>query len=165
VASKTTEVDRPADADGQVVSESVELVPLHAVREALISGQIPEMVDPDAVAREIAMMLLEAKTPEALFAAPGTTKPVEILDQPFVLERVRFMPSTIEDAKSPIYALMDLLDHHGEVRVVPCGGQAVVVQCLRAVEEGWLPVSIRLVEAGRQREGRNRPLYLVMDQS
>jgi hypothetical protein len=158
--TKTTENPDQAAAGEVVTATSVELVPLPEVREAILTGRVPEVADPDAVSREIAMGLMNATNPEELFATPGTTKPTEILGQNFVLVRVKFMPSAIEEAKCPIYALMDLADHQGNIRTVPCGGQAVVVQCLRAVEENWLPWAVRIVEAGRQREGRNRPLYL-----
>lgn len=159
--STTTETPEQAEVGTALAPTSIELVPLPAVREAILTGRVPEVADPDAVAREIALQLLDARNAEELFAAPGTTKPTEILGQPFVLRGVKFMPSAIEDAKSPVYALMELVDHNGEQRIVPCGGQAVVIQCLRAIEEGWLPWGVMLVEAGRQREGRNRPLYLV----
>lgn len=151
-----------ATVDGTVVpgSESVELVPIHEVRESLLTGREVEVADPDAVMREIAMQLMDADTPEALFAVPGTTKPADILGERFTLTEIRFMPSTIEDARVKVYALMTLVDKDGVPRKVPCGGQALMVQCLRAKEEGWLPWDVMLVEAGQKRAARNRPIYL-----
>ena len=142
------------------MSTSTDLIPLPQVREALISGRMPDVVDPDVVADMIADRLLRATSAEELFNAQGTTPTKQILGQPMTLRDCIFMPSEVDDAKIPIYAVLDLVDMNGVQHVVACGGRAVVIQCLRAKEEGWLPWQVKLLEAGKERKGRNRPLYL-----
>lgn len=144
------------------MTPSTDLVPLPQVREAVLSGYVPEFVDPEALAMEFAERLMRADTPEALFSIVEAVKASDIFGEPFVLNDAQFLRSDFEEGGLSVYALLRC---HNESRgdfAVTCGGRNVVVQCLRAREEGWLPRLVTLTEAGQQKVGRDRPLYLVM---
>lgn len=144
------------------MSESTDLVPLAQVREAVLSGYVPEFVDPEALALEFAQRLMSAATPEALFSIVEAVKASEMFGELFTLTDAQFLRSDFDEGGLSVYALLRC---HNESRgdfAVTCGGRNVVVQCLRAREEGWLPRTVTLAEAGQQKVGRDRPVYLVM---
>lgn len=141
---------------------SMDLVPLAQVREAVISGYVPEIVDTNALAMEFAERLLDARTPEELFSVTEAISAESILGEPFYLEDAQFLKSDFDEGGLSVYALLRCVSKDGERFAVTCGGRNVVVQCLRAKEEGWLPRTVRIEEAGRERPGRKRPLYLVL---
>lgn len=144
------------------VQDSLALVPLKQVREAVLSGYVPEYTDPAELAREFALRLLNAETPEQLFTVTETVGATELIGEVFTLRDVQFLRSDFQEGGLSVYALLRC---HSEARgdfASTCGGTNVVVQCLRAVEEGWLPREVTFQEAGHQKEGKNRPLYLVM---
>lgn len=143
-------------------STSLQLVPLSQVREAVLSGYVPEYTDPEELAREFALRLLSAESPEELFSVTEAVKAEELVGEPFDLLDVQFLRSDFADMGLSVYALLRCRNQERGMFACTCGGQNVVVQCLRALEEGWLPRTVTVQEAGRHREGRNRPLYLVM---
>lgn len=145
-----------------MTTQSTALVPLAQVREAVLSGYVPEYTDPEELAREFALRLLQAETPEELFSVTEAVKAEDLFGELFELRDVNFLRSDYADQGLSVYALLRC---HNQARgsfAVTCGGQNVVVQCLRALEEGWLPRTVTITEAGQEKPGRNRPLYLVM---
>lgn len=147
------------------MTESTDLVPLNQVREAVISGYVPEVVDTEALALEFAERLMQAKTPEQLFSVAEAVSAESILGEPFALLDAQFLKSDFDEGGFSVYALLRCANADGEAFAVTCGGRNVVVQCLRAKEEGWLPRLVRIEEAGREKAGRKRPLYLVMTEA
>lgn len=141
---------------------STQLVPLAQVREAVLSGYVPEYTDPEELAKEFALRLMQAQTPEELFSVTEAIKAEELLGELFELRDVQFLRSDYSDMGLSVYALLRCWNEQRGTFAVTCGGQNVVVQCLRALEEQWLPRTVTIQEAGRERQGRNRPLYLVM---
>lgn len=140
-----------------------DLVPLHQVREAVISGYVPDVVDTEALALEFAERLLHASTPESLLTVAEAQKVQDVLGVPFLMQDARFLKSDYDEGGFSVYALVSGVTKDGEPLNVACGGRNVVVQCLRLKEEGWLPRAVAFMEAGRQKANRNRPIYLTMD--
>lgn len=141
-----------------------DLIPLNQVREAVLSGYVPDVVNAEELALEFAERLMSATVPEDLFSIPVALKVGDVLGVPFVLMDAQFLKSEYDEGGFSVYALLRVVDRDGLHQAIACGGRNVVVQCLRAKEEGWLPWPIRIEEAGTQRQGRNRPLYMVTDE-
>lgn len=141
---------------------STELVPLAQVREAILSGFVPEYTDPQALADEFALRLLAAPNPEELFSVTEAVKAQDILGEVFTLIDARFLRSDyLEDGGLSVYALLSCRSEQRGAFAVTCGGRNVVAQVLVSLEQGWLPRELCFTEAGRETAGRDRPLYLV----
>jgi hypothetical protein len=138
----------------------MELVPLSEVREALMSGKIPTPVDAGVVADMIAKRLLETESLDELMDIEGQNSTAKILNQPMMLRGAIFMPSDIEDATIPVFAVMDMVDTDGVPHVMTCGAQGVLIQLLRLMEANALPRAVKLIEVGRQKGLKSRPIYL-----
>jgi hypothetical protein len=143
------------------MSNMMEMVPMAQVREALLTGKLPEVVDTDQVADMIAQRLWMTDDIDELLNVEGRDNTEKILDVPFTLRGAIFMPSDVEDAKVPVFAVMDMVDDDGNPKVMTCGARNLLIQLVKLIDAGALPRRVKLIEVGRAKPNRSRPIYLT----
>lgn len=155
----STELE-PRQGAGQVAVRSDDVVALHEVREALISGAPVPEIDADQIAEAITRRLLEATDLDQIMNPKGRDTSEKWFDVPVTLRGAVFMPSDIEEAKVPVYAVLDVVDDNGEPHIWTCGARGLVVQLLHLREQGALPRKVMLVRVGKPKPNRSQPIYL-----
>lgn len=137
-------------------------VDLDAVRAALIDGiELPEADDPDLIARQIVLRILQADTPEKVLEPAATTSAQDILGVPIEVASVRWAKSSLEGGP-PLFAIFEgqRLDE-GEPVVVTCSGRNVMAQAVALTAQDAWPLTIKFVQAERQTSRGYRPLWLA----
>lgn len=129
----------PASETGLVFSDTI--------GDAAISQYLQDMreVDdesPEAVQTEIARRILTATTPEAVFGATKVLGAKEMLNQPFVVERVRWITSAHEGGP-PKFAIIDGHRVHGDEPItLSCGAMNVVLTLYKLQSMNALPCAV-----------------------
>jgi hypothetical protein len=142
-----------------MTDESKYLVPLSEVHEAIVSGRRPTEVDPEVLGTMILHRLITNPNLDEVLDPEGSLSTEKLLDVPITLRAFVFVPSDFEESKVPLYAVLDVVDDDGVPHVMSVGGQFVMAQLARVAQANALPIHGRIIERGRGRKGRNRPLY------
>ena len=85
----------------------------------------------------------------------------DYLAKAFTLLRVEWRPSDIEGDGLPFFAVMHIVDMNGEAQVITTGARSVCMKAAKAQHEGWLPLSVRIVQSDKKTASGYQPLDLV----
>lgn len=127
----------------------------------LLGDEVPEYDDPEAIQRAIVTRILEAESFDDIFGGQGTISSQELLDIPIEVHRCRVMKSSFEDGFGA-YMVMDItrLDT-GDSEVLTSGARKIMAQVYIAQRRGFLPAKVKIIEAGRAKQGRSAPLAMT----
>jgi hypothetical protein len=137
-------------------------IALDLVEQSLVEGvELPELDDPDEIARQIIVRILKADDVEQVLEPAGALGARDLLGVPLEISAVRWQRSSL-DGGPALFALIEAqrLDE-GEPVVVTCGGRNVLAQLLRLAQLSAFPQVVRIVEAERETSRGYRPLWLV----
>lgn len=149
--------------------------PQHPIVKAIVDGVIPDVVDPEAMGRAMALRILEASADEAFELRQAT--PIDDLltevhsvnsdgtenrcTPPLQLRAVSWQKSDY-DSNGGVYAVLDCANvETGEVKVVTCGGRFLMAGLYRLEMDGSLPTVMQAVQVGRAKAGQSRALRLI----
>lgn len=129
----------------------------------LLGDQVPEYDDPEAIQRDITARLLRATSVDDLFGAQGTINSQALLGVPIEVHGCRLLKSTIEDPGAfGAYMVIDYIDlTTGVVGILTSGARNIMTQVYTAKYRGFLPVRVKIIEAGKAKPGRSAPLALT----
>lgn len=164
-SAKNTELapweDETEIAGLAAIAPTAELV--QQAYDAIIEKTLPpEIGDPKITARMILERLKNSSLDESMTPAgslPAWSK--EYLDRAVTVFGFHMNKSTFEDedGRKGVYAVVELAAADGELVTVQCGGQNVLVQLVKAWEEGRYPFRCCLVAQETGSPGRST-LYL-----
>ena len=138
--------------------------------DAVRSGKMPEIQEPEQVKQRIIENILGAETLEEAFAPGGTRAlggPNGLVGELLTVNDAHLLPSQIEGAL-PVYMLLECLHHlpggDGEVKglVVNTGSPRVMASIVWAKDHGHLPLKVRVIEVGAGRPGQSAPVGLTL---
>lgn len=133
-----------------------------AVRKAIMEGgKLATIEDPLEIQRAIFARIMEAETPEEVFAQAGTTPWQDHIGRPFIVHAIRWLNSSYEEG-APVYALVEAADPEtGEAVLLSCGGVNVMAQLLKLRGLDALPLAVKLMQAPKETAQGFRPLWLA----
>lgn len=162
-------------ADNGGSTAVVKYDPTHPIVKAIVDGIVPEVVDPEAMGRAMALRILEA-APDEAFELRQATPIEELLTEvhsvnqdgtsnmctpPLQLRGVSWQKSDF-DSNGGVYAVLDCANvETGEVRVVTCGGRFLMAGLYRLEMDGSFPTVMQVVQVGRAKPGQSRALRLI----
>jgi hypothetical protein len=119
--------------------------------------------DPEAIAARIDAQVLAASSVAELFGETSVIHARDYLAKAFTLLRVEWRPSSFEDNTDglPFFAILHIVDMNGEPQVITTGARSVMMKAAKAQHEGWLPLSVRIVESEKKTANGYKPLDLV----
>lgn len=117
--------------------------------------------DPAVVAARIDAEILNASSVEELFGERSVIHARDYLNRPFRLLDVEWRPSTFDEEGLPFFAVLHIVTTDGEPAVMTTGARSVMLKAAKASSAGWLPLSVRLVQAEKATDNGYRPLDLV----
>jgi hypothetical protein len=117
--------------------------------------------DPETIAARIDAQILSAGSVEELFGEQSVIHARDYLAKAFTLLRVEWRPSDIEGDGLPFFAVMHIVDMNGEAQVITTGARSVCMKAAKAQHEGWLPLSVRIVQSDKKTASGYQPLDLV----
>ena len=85
----------------------------------------------------------------------------DYLNKPFTLVDVSWRPSDIEGQGLPFYAVLNIVTLDGEQKVLTTGARSILMKIAKAQSEGWLPLSVKIVQSDKKTENGYQPLDLV----
>ena len=164
-----------ATKDKETTGQVVKYDPTHPIVKAIVDGVIPEVVDPEAMGRAMALRILEADADQAFELKQAV--PIEQLlteqhsvnqdgsvnrcTPPLQLRGVSWNKSDF-DSNGGVYALLDYANvETGEVGVTTCGGRFLMAGLYRLELDDSFPTVMQAVEVGRAKSGQSRALRLV----
>ena len=149
--------------------------PQHPILKAIVDGIIPEVVDPEAMGRAMALRILEA-SPDEAFELRQATPIEELLSEthsvnsdgstnlctpPLQLRGVSWQKSDY-DSNGGVYAILDCaIVETGEAKVVTCGGRFLMAGLFRLEMDDGFPTVMQAVQVGRAKQGQSRALRLI----
>jgi hypothetical protein len=135
--------------------------------DAVRSGRMPDIQEPEQVKIRIIENILSAQTLEEAFAPGGTRAlggPNGLVGELLTISDAHLLPSEIEGAL-PVYMLLECVHHTagGEKGVVVnTGSPRVMASIVWAKDHGHLPVKVRVIEVGHARPGQSAPVGLTL---
>lgn len=114
---------------------------------AILDGEAPpQMADPELVTREILERIMRAETFEEAFRPQTLRAWSELIGVPVKVRDFHLNPSGLEG--QTVYAVceLELLDGSESTTTVTCGGKNVLMQLVKALEQGWLDKPVVLME-------------------
>jgi hypothetical protein len=133
------------------------MVPLTAAQielayKAIAGEPLPENVaigGSGSTAQEIQAQIREGKTLEDVFGTQKLKAWQDIAGEPVTVLKFHLNPSTIkpDPGKPPtpqVYAVVTMVRSSGEIEQRQCGGGNVLVQLMKAAEEGWFPLRVKI---------------------
>ena len=161
--------------NGASAGTLVKYDPQHPIVKAIVDGIVPEVVDPEAMGRAMALRILEA-SPDEAFELRQATPIEELLTEvhsvntdgssnmctpPLQLRGVSWQKSDF-DSNGGVYAILDCaVVETGEARVVTCGGRFLMAGLYRLEMDGSFPTVMQCVQVGRAKAGQSRALRLI----
>lgn len=119
------------------------------------------LADPLEIQWEIAERTALAQTPEELFGDTGPLGLREHLNEPFLVTRVRYLPSAMPDGPG-FYALVNAVTPDEQKSLVfTTGALSVLIQLARADQMGWLDKPVMAKESDQPTADGYRPYRLV----
>lgn len=140
---------------------STSLVPMHEVREALLTGRVPVVSDDADLAHIFIERILSAKTAEEILSASEPTPVQQVTCELLQITGASFNPSTIKDGGTAVYVVVEARNIEGERLWVLTGARAVVAQMFQLLEENLFPQWGAFREVGKQKDNRSRPVYFI----
>jgi hypothetical protein len=146
------------EAGAQLMPKPTEKL-VKAVYGAILDGTpVPEVGDPEITNRAILEEIMAADTFEKVFQAQTLPSWQDFaLDSPVTVHSFHMNRSTFEGGSSA-YAVVEIAypDSAGEERrqLVTVGGQKVLVQLVKAWEQEWFPIKVKLSSKETRTEGR-----------
>lgn len=120
------------------VSLAVIETPEQAV-EAIRGNIVPEIEDPELVAKQIMERILAADSPEAVLGGNQALHATDVLTRPFLLHGVRFLKSRFQEGPG-VFAVLDAeFGDNGERASVTCSSRNVMAQAVQLWRLGALP--------------------------
>jgi len=120
--------------------------------------------DPETIAARIDSQILAASSVEELFGqSSAAIHARDYLSKAFNLLSVEWRPSSFDDSENslPFFAILHIVDMDGVPQVITTGARSVMMKAAKAQLEGWLPLSVRIVEADKKTANGYKPLELV----
>jgi hypothetical protein len=119
--------------------------------------------DSDTIAARIDSQILAASSVEELFGESSVIHARDYLAKAFTLLSVEWRPSSFDDSENslPFFAVLHIVDMDGVPQVITTGARSVMMKAAKAQLEGWLPLSVRIVEADKKTANGYKPLELV----
>jgi hypothetical protein len=119
--------------------------------------------DSETIAARIDSQILAATSVEELFGESAAIHARDYLSKAFNLLSVEWRPSSFEDGENslPFFAVLHIVDMDGVPQVITTGARSVMMKAAKAQLEGWLPLSVRIVEADKKTANGYKPLELV----
>jgi hypothetical protein len=119
--------------------------------------------DPETIAARIDSQILAATSVEELFGQSAAIHARDYLAKAFNLLSVEWRPSSFDDSENslPFFAILHIVDMDGVPQVITTGARSVMMKAAKAQLEGWLPLSVRIVEADKKTANGYKPLELV----
>lgn len=135
---------------------------VHPIVAAIMAS---DLYEPEADAFTMAARLFLASSPEDLLNVNEegeVTHAEDVLGKPFMLEGVKFNPSSVEGGSEdfPLYAILNV-SWNGEKDVMSCGGLNVCVAAFKLATEGWLPRMVKITQRQKATRAGFHPLNLV----
>lgn len=128
--------------------------------DALQSGALAAMDDPEDISRAITDRILQATTADEILAPQGLISARDLLDVPIALTGVRWQASTYEEG-APVYAILEAKVLQSGDRVsVSCGARSVLAQAFQLQRRGFLPADVVIRQKGEPTRSGFRPLWL-----
>lgn len=133
-----------------------------AIEAAIRDGvALPEVEEPEEVAKAIVSRILSAPDVESVFATFEATPGKELLGVPLLIRGVRWQRSSFEQGPV-LYALLDAVrGDTGEGVTVTTSGRSVMAALYRFGELGAYPVKAKLEEARNPTPEGYKPLRLL----
>ena len=117
--------------------------------------------DPAVISARIDAQIFEAASVEELFGEREVIHGQDYLNKPFTLVDVSWRPSDIEGQGLPFYAVLNIVTLDGEQKVLTTGARSILMKIAKAQSEGWLPLSVKIVQSDKKTENGYQPLDLV----
>jgi hypothetical protein len=117
--------------------------------------------DPAVISARIDAQIFEATSVEELFGEREVIHGQDYLNKPFTLVDVAWRPSDIEGQGLPFYAVLTIVTIDGEQKVLTTGARSILMKIAKAQSEGWLPLSVKIVQSDKKTENGYQPLDLV----
>lgn len=117
--------------------------------------------DPEVIAARIDSQILAATSVDELFGESKVIHARDYLAKAFTLLSVEWRPSDIEGEGLPFFAVMHIVDMDGVPQVLTTGARSVLMKAAKAQQEGWLPLSVRIVQSDKKTASGYQPLDLV----
>lgn len=135
---------------------------VHPIVAAIMAS---DFYEPEADAFTLAARLFLAESPEELLNVNEegeVTHAEDVLNKPFMLEGVKFNPSSVEGGSEdfPLYAILNV-SWGGEKDVMSCGGLNVCVAAYTLASKGWLPRMVKITKREKATRAGFHPLNLV----
>lgn len=134
-----------------------------------LSGSAVEMMDrlgirfsdPLEIQWEIAERTALAQTPDELFGDSGPLGLRNHMNEPFLVKRVRWLPSSMPDGPG-FYALVNAVTPDDQRSLVfTTGALSVMIQLARAQQEGWFDKPVMAKESDQPTADGYRPYRLA----
>lgn len=110
---------------------------------AAIRGEVlPEVADPETVAKEIMERILSAETPEDVLGGNAPLHAKDVLTRPFLLNAVRFMRSRFENGPGVFAVLEAEMGDSGEAVSITCSSRNVMAQAVALWKLDALPRAV-----------------------
>ena len=131
-----------------------------AMVSALQGTYVPEVEDPEVIARSIMDRILAAPSADDVLGGGEAVHSQDVLGRPFTLQGLRLLRSAF-DAGPGVFAVLDaaMLDS-GEKLAITCSGRNVMAQAVRLAQLDALPVDVKIVQADRPTASGYYPLWL-----
>jgi hypothetical protein len=114
--------------------------------DAVLNGKpLPEMGDPEITARAIKERIKDADSFDEVFKSQDLPKWSDLIGEVVTIGGFHLNPSSFEKGSS-VYAVVELR-REGEDDFHPyqCGGENVLMQLLKALEQQWFPFNGALI--------------------
>lgn len=161
-AAAASEVDTVPEPSTDVAEKKIPMSSfdvLHkAIQEVAEKGE-----DSDAAVMDrIIGSILTAESMDDVLDLNTPLKAAEVLGEQLVVRDITFTESDIEDARIPYYATLHCTrSEKNQPAVVNVGGEQVLAQALWLTSHATFPLVMRIVEVGKEKAGRSRPLRLT----
>ncbi len=147
--------------DTETSAELVAIDDPEAMIAAVKGEALPEIEDPETVARQIVERILSSDTADDVLGGRVADSAQEVIDRPFVLRGVRLLRSRFDEGPG-VFAVLDVtyLDD-GEPGAVTCSSRNVMAQAVQLYRLDALPREVVIRKAEQPTAAGYYPLWLA----